>query len=98
VPLGRWVQTISDWNASLSEQDCFAVVKCWFGLQLRGVRSFADLEMGFPDKFFTEAVYSETRRMLDAVGDDSKIIAWVLPGAIPTPGIRCRLAISTGSW
>jgi hypothetical protein len=84
--IGRWVQTISSWNPSLSEQDCFDAVKCLFGLQLPSVRSFTDLEMGFPDEFFSEVVYSETRRALDAVGDDSKVIAWVSTGRNPHAG------------
>jgi hypothetical protein len=42
--------------------------------------------MGFADEFFTEVVYSETRRMLDAVGDDSKIIARVSTGRNPHAG------------
>src|SRR5689334_400786 len=68
--IARWVETLGEWNPSLSEQDCFAAVQCWFGLKLPGVKSLADLdEKGFPDEFFSEVVYSETRRALDAVGD-----------------------------
>src|SRR5262249_55725398 len=67
--VARWVQVLGKWNPTLSEADCFAAVKCWFGLQLPGVRSRADLEKGFPDEFFSEVVFAETRRALDAVGD-----------------------------
>lgn len=84
--VARWVQTICKWNPKLTEQDCFAVVKCWFGLQLPGVRTLADLEMGFPDEFFNEVVYTETRRALDAVGDPEKVIAWVSTGRNPHAG------------
>ena len=96
--IARWVQTIGKWNPRLSEQDCFAVVKCFFGLQLPTVRTLRDLEMGFPEEFFSEVVYTETRRALDAVDDDNKVIAWVSTGAIRTPVIRCPPAISSGFW
>lgn len=84
--IARWVQKLKEWNPSLTEADCFQVVKLWFGLQLPGVESLADLNLGFPDEFFSEVVYSETRRALDAVGDNSKIIAWVSTGRNPHAG------------
>jgi hypothetical protein len=61
-------------------------VKSWFGLQLPQVNTFADLELGFPDEFFSEVVYSETKRALDAVGDPDKVIAWVSTGRNPHAG------------
>jgi hypothetical protein len=84
--IARWVRTLGNWNPALSEQDCFAVVKCLLGLALPGVESLSDLEMGFPDEFFSEVVYAETRRALDAVGDASKVIAWVSTGRNPHAG------------
>jgi hypothetical protein len=84
--VARWVRTLGQWNPSLSEADCFAVVKCFLGLQLPHVRTLSDLDMGFPDEFFSEVVYSETRRTLDAVRDDSKVIAWVSTGRNPHAG------------
>ena len=84
--IGRWVATLRKWNPGLTEEDCFAAVKCWFGLQLPGVRTLADLDQGFPDEFFSEVVFSETRRALEAVGDDSKVIAWVSTGRNPHAG------------
>lgn len=84
--IARWVQTIKEWNPSLTEEDCFAVVKSWFGIELPGVHSLADLEMGFPDEFFSRVVYSETRRALEAVGDPKKVIAWVSTGRLPHAG------------
>jgi hypothetical protein len=84
--VGRWVLTLKKWNPALSEEDCFSVVKCWLGLQLPGVRKLADLDQGFPDEFFSEVVYSQTRRTLDAVGDDSKVICWVSTGRNPHAG------------
>lgn len=72
----RWVRTIHQWNPGLTEADCFAVVKAWFGIELPGIRSLEDMEMGFPDEFFDRVVYPETRRALEAVGDDAKVIAY----------------------
>jgi hypothetical protein len=84
--VARWVQTLKEWNPSLTEQDCFAVVKVLFGLQFPKVDTLADLEMGFPDEFFDQVVYSETRRALDATGDPGKVIAWVSTGRNPHAG------------
>lgn len=84
--VARWVQKIAEWNPGLSEQDCFAVVKAWFGIELPGVNSLADMELGFPDEFFDKIVYQETRRALEAIGDDNKVIAWVSTGRKPHAG------------
>jgi len=82
----RWVRQISSWNPSLSEQDCFDVVKLWFGVELPGVHCLADMEMGFPDEFFTDLVYGESVRALAAVGDVDKVIPWVSTGRLPHAG------------
>lgn len=82
----RWVRQIGDWNPSLSEADCFAVVKLWFGLELPGVQSVADMELGFPEEFFEHTVRSETERALAAVGDPDKVIGWVSSGRLPHAG------------
>ena len=66
----RWVQKFVEWNPSLAEEDGFALSKSPFGLELPGIHSLLDLEVGFPDEFFSEVVYNETRRALDAVQDD----------------------------
>ncbi len=84
--IARWVRTIGDWNPSLSERDCFAVVKSWFGIELPGVNSLSDMEMGFPEEFFTKVVYSQTQRALAAIGDPDKVIAWVSTGRNPHAG------------
>jgi hypothetical protein len=84
--VARWVATLNEWNPALSEEDCFGVVKVLFGLQLPEVRKLADLENGFPDAFFDEVVFSETRRALEATGDPSKVIAWVSTGRNPHAG------------
>jgi hypothetical protein len=82
----RWVRQIAAWNPSLSQQDCFDVVKLWFGLELPGVHSLADMEGGFPEEFFTEVVFRESARAMAAVGDPDKVIAWVSSGRLPHGG------------
>ena len=82
----RWVRQLGAWNPSLSEEDCFAVVKLWFGLDLPGVDCLADMEMGFPEEFFTQTVRDETARALAGVADPDKVIAWVSTGRLPHAG------------
>jgi hypothetical protein len=84
--VARWVRRLSNWNPSLTEPDCFAVVKSVLGLELPGIHSIADMEQGFPDEFYSQVVAPETRRALDAVGDDNKVIAWVSSGRHPHAG------------
>ena len=84
--IARWVQKFLEWNPSLTEEDGFALVKCLFGLELPGVHSLADMEMGFPEEFFSQVVYSEARRALDAVQDDDKVVFWVSTGRSPHAG------------
>lgn len=84
--IARWVQKLQEWNPKLTEQDCFDVVKAWFGIELPGIRSLKDMEMGFPDEFFEKVVFAETQRALDAIGDERKVIAWVSTGRSPHAG------------
>jgi hypothetical protein len=84
--LARWVQKLSEWNPTLTEEDCFAVLKALFGIELPGVHSLMDMELGFPAEFFLEVVYSETRRALEAIGNDDKVVAWVSTGRSPHAG------------
>lgn len=84
--IARWVATLGQWNPTLTEEDCFGVVKVLFGLQLPGIKKLADFENGFPDEFFDEVVFAETKRALDATGDATKVIAWVSTGRNPHAG------------
>jgi len=84
--IARWVQRIQAWNSSLTEEDGLAVVKSLFGIELPGVQSLMDMEMGFPEAFFSEIVYEETRRALEAIGDPDKVIGWVSTGRAPHAG------------
>lgn len=61
-------------------------MKAWFGIELPGIKSLTDMELGFPDEFFDKVVYTETRRALDAIGDENKVIAWVSTGRSPHAG------------
>ena len=49
------------------------------------VRTLFDLEAGFPDEFFSEVVYGETRRAIEAAGV-GKVICWVSTGRTPHAG------------
>ena len=82
----RWVQKFREWNPSLTEEDGFQLIKSLFGLELPGVNTLVDLEMGFPEEFFTETVYNETRRALEAIKDVDKTIFWVSTGRSPHAG------------
>ena len=85
--IARWVRKIEEWNPGLTEKDCFAVVQSWFGLELPGIHSLEDMDsVEFPDSFFSEVVHSETRRALEAIGNDDKVIAWVSTGRHPHAG------------
>jgi hypothetical protein len=44
--VARWVERIQEWNPALTEADCFGVVKAWFGIELPGITSLADMEEG----------------------------------------------------
>lgn len=82
----RWVQKFAEWNPSLNEEDCFLLIESLFGLRLPGVHSLLDLEMGFPQEFFDQVVYNETRRALAAIKDIDKVIFWVSTGRSPHSG------------
>lgn len=82
----RWVMKFREWNPSLTEEDGFALMKSLFGLDLPGVNSLYDLEMGFPEEFYTQVVQGETRRALAATGDPERTIFWVSTGRYPHAG------------
>lgn len=84
--VARCVERLSNWNPDLTEPDCFAVVKSVLGLELPGIHSIADMDRGFPEEFYSQVVAPETRRALDAVGDDNKVIEWVSTGRHPHAG------------
>jgi hypothetical protein len=84
--VSRWVKRLAAWNPSLSEAECFTVVEALLGIRLPGVHSLLDMEKGHTEEFFTQVVYNETRRALDAIGDPNKVIGWVSTGRSPHGG------------
>ncbi len=84
--VSRWVQRILQWNPSLTDQDAFAVIRSLLGLELPDITSLADMDLGFPEEFFSRVVYEETRRALDAINDVDKVICWVSTGRCPHHG------------
>ena len=84
--VASWVQQVHAWNPGLSEPDCFTVVQAWLGVNLPEVEVLADMDLGFPQAFFDELVYEETRRALAAVGDPGKVVPWVDTGRMPHRG------------
>jgi hypothetical protein len=102
--VGRYVQTLVDWNPGLSEQSAFAVVRALFGVSISGVDSLSALEGGFPEAFFTDYVADQTRRVLAAVDDPRRVVPWVDVGRWPHDGdpigagdLRRMLTASAGA-
>lgn len=83
--VARWVQKLLEWNPALSEADGLQVVRSLFGIELPGVKNLLDMEMGFPPEFFSQLVYGETQRALEALSVD-KTICWVSTGRAPHAG------------
>lgn len=84
--IGRYVETLTDWNPDLSEAGALAVAASLFGLDLPEVASLADLDAGFPQAFFETVVARETTRALAATGDPERVVAWVDSGRRPHEG------------
>lgn len=82
----RWMRTLCQWNAGISEAQALQVVKALFGLALPGVSSAMDFERGFPEAFFTEVVAGETRRALAVAEEPEQIVPWVDVGRLPHDG------------
>ena len=45
-----------------------------------------DMEMGFPEEFYSTIVNGQTHRALEAIGDPEKVICWVSTGRSPHAG------------
>ncbi|NLG26879.1 MAG: hypothetical protein GX557_03160 [Chloroflexi bacterium] len=84
--VARWIKQIHRWNPSLTEADCFVVVKAWLGIDLPGIRALTDLELGFPQAFFDQVVTQETARAIAATQDPLKVVPWVDTGRLPHGG------------
>lgn len=84
--VARYLEILADWNPGLTETEVLAVARAILGLELPGVQSRFDLELGFPEEFFTSVVRQETAKALASVGDPGRVIAWVDTGRSPHGG------------
>jgi len=84
--VGRYVETLVDWNSGLADAEALAVVRAVFGLDLPGIQARQDLDRGFPPEFFEGIVTQETRRALAAMGDPARVVPWVDTGRRPHGG------------
>lgn len=84
--VARYVQTLREWNPSLSERGALQVVSAIFGIELPAIESLHDFDRGFPQAFFDTVVVRETRRALAAMGDPERVCPWVDAGRKPHDG------------
>ncbi len=84
--VGRFIETLVEWNPELDDQAAIRVIEAIFGFRLPGVRNRLELDYGFPDEFFQSIVKEETRRSLSAVSRPEKVIPWVDAGRRPHCG------------
>jgi len=84
--VARYVETLTTWNAGLSEAAALEVVGALFGLNFPEIGSLADFDAGFPPAFFDQIVTGETQRALAAVGDPERVVPWVDSGRRPHDG------------
>jgi hypothetical protein len=82
----RYVETLTEWNPGLSDQDALAVVQALFGIALPGVETIADFESALSPEFYQQIVVAETRRALAAVDDPQRIVPWLDAGRFPHDG------------
>lgn len=82
----RYVETLTEWNPVLTDQDALAVVNALFGLSLPNVRSRVDLESALAPEFYEQIAAEETRRALAVVDDPDRIVPWVDAGRFPHDG------------
>jgi hypothetical protein len=82
----RYVETLCEWNAGLSDQDALGVVEALFGIGLPGVARRVDFETALSPEFFQQVVTQETRRALAAVDDPTRVVPWLDTGRFPHDG------------
>lgn len=84
--VARYVQTLTEWNPGLSEQSALRFVTGLFGIDLPGINSLRDFDLGFPQEFFDQIVVRETERAIAAMGDPERVCPWVDAGRKPHDG------------
>lgn len=84
--VARYVQTLTEWSPGLSEEGALRVVSALFGIELPGIRSLRDFDVGFPQEFFDQVVTRETARAIAAMGDPERVCPWVDAGRKPHDG------------
>ncbi len=84
--IGRYIQTLVEWNPSLTDAHAMKVVEGLLGVRLPWIRSRLDLDLGFPAVEFGEFVATETKRMLAAVPSPERVVPWVEAGREPHHG------------
>ena len=82
----RYVETLCEWNPTLTDRDALEVVRAFFGIDLPGVERRADLEHALTPEFYREIVGAETRRVLAVVDDPKRVAPWVDTGRAPHDG------------
>lgn len=83
--IGRYIQTLTEWNPGLDDARAMKVVEALLGIRLPWVRSRLDLDLGFAAGQFDDFVASETRRMLAAAPAD-RVVPWLEAGREPHHG------------
>ncbi len=83
--IGRYIQTLTEWNPALGDGHAMKVVEALFGVHLPWVTSRFDLELGFPEAF-DEFVAEQTRSMLAAAPSPQHVVPWVEAGREPHHG------------
>jgi hypothetical protein len=85
--VARYVQTLTEWSPGLSETGALRFVTALFGLELPGITSLRDFDLGFPQEFFDTIVVRETERAIAAMGGDpERVCPWVDAGRKPHDG------------
>jgi hypothetical protein len=95
--VGRYVETLMDWNPGLWEAEAFAAVRALLGITLpsadpeakpgQTMAALRDLERGFPDDLFRDVIATEVRRAIAAAdGYPWKMLPWVDAGRRPHGG------------
>ncbi|MCC7261933.1 MAG: hypothetical protein IT369_05335, partial [Candidatus Latescibacteria bacterium] len=82
----RYVETLCEWNPGLSDADALGVVEAFFGIELPGVKQRVDFESALNPEFFQQVVTQETRRVMAAVEDPTRIVPWLDTGRFPHDG------------